>query len=90
MLRLCCRIKADLRKEALPTLTDLGLKETEMELDEERLKNKNAAIPKPIHQSTDAEKFVALLEELKLRDDRVRYAYEYQDEESNAEGMQRL
>lgn len=33
VLRLCCQIKGELRKEALPTLTTLGLKETELEND---------------------------------------------------------
>ena len=47
-------LKGELRKENLPSLTELGLKETEMEQDEERLKNKNAA-PKPIHQSSDSD-----------------------------------
>ena len=33
VLRLCCQIKQEIRKDALPTLTDLGLKETELEND---------------------------------------------------------
>ena len=88
VLRLCCQLKSELRREALPSLTDLGLKETELEQAEERITHKTTA-PKPIHQASDADQFVALLEELKLRDDRVRYAYEYQEDESG-QGMDRL
>lgn len=88
MLRLCCRVKSELKKEALPSLSDLGLKETEQELNEERILHK-ATAPKPIYQASDSDQFVALLEELKQRDERARYAYELQEDESSA-GMDRL
>ena len=63
-MRLACTIKGHLKREAIPSLTDLGMKETDLELEEERLKNKNS-VAKPLHKSSDAEQFVALLEEMK-------------------------
>ena len=37
VMRVCCKIKGELRRERVPTLTDLGLKETEQEQIEDRI-----------------------------------------------------
>ena len=57
VMRVCCQIKGELRRERVPTLTDMGLKETEQEQLEEQIeaRGKKLLAPLPMHKRSDAE-----------------------------------